>query len=328
MRKHFLLVLGITLQAAGMAKGEFSGDSITFKGDEIIWSTSVMASEYANYNQSMLFGTAVPEQRAEIIDIFRDGATCPEGYESSVPRKHPYYVQTCKHDSYVANRYIKQNEKVRCCFHPEQHIFLLSKEGGEHHLSSQYILDGRPCCIGAEEEGAALVNGRCSYGNSNLKVAAGEVTQCCWNRQTKDFNVHLQQFKPLSMTLNQRQNIKATTQICELDVNIWLDKAWLYSSHLDVHAAIDATCSILHLKDKGPIRINFDTRWTHAGEFEFKLPPIGSVRLDLKSRIDSANHTIQLSGTITGPGISHQLNHHIDHPALQAFLQPSLLCHA
>ena len=122
-----------------------------------------------------------------MLDVYRDGATCPEGSEACSKRSDG----VCEYGNAISDR----KSDGRCCWVIDQYAFINSRKGGENHLGAKYQFDSRTCCDPGTEP-TAYTGGKCQYGSASLSVPSDYLTRCCYNDKEGDFVLHMKQFQP------------------------------------------------------------------------------------------------------------------------------------
>ena len=285
--------------------------------------TSMPGVESTETCSTPLTAVTGSQSAVKIIDINRDGKTCPEGTDAAA-RVH----DTCSYGSYYGDR--KVNGNVKCCFVPLQKIFLLSGAGGEKNLKAEYTFDSRTCC--PDEEGTALIKDQCRYGNAALRVPTDYVSKCCWNTKNQAFDVHLKQFEPdyVIPDADYHTSGHARNPLCNLGYKIEVKGVRLYGNRIELDVYVNIDCVRYNHTAFTVLSIFLDHFHHASGRLTYPLSPIGpTIFVDLSSQVND-DYSVKVHGRITGTGILGNLeegfDQHIDDAKMKGMLEAFHFC--
>lgn len=159
----------------------------------------------------------------------------------------------------------------KCCYNDIQKMFLYSvKRQGKKDTSTEYVLDGRPCCA-LGTEGAALTSppqgGRsCEYGNHMVEVLSPDyVTKCCWKASEGNFVIHMKEPQPFfTIPINNGTTKRIYENIFNhQDVGIQIHTIEIYGYYLAVKAKL-WTGGFVNWSEEDEFDIHLDHDWKVA----------------------------------------------------------------
>ena len=260
----------------------------------------------------------------KVIEIDRDGKTCPEGTMEAANVN-----SICSYGSYEGNRGVSGN--VKCCFVPVQNIFLVSRTGGEKNLKAKYTFDSRTCC--PAEEGTALIKDQCRYGKAALHVPTDYVSKCCWNTTTQAFDVHLKQFEPNFVIPDAKYNTTghARNGFCNLGYKVEVKEVRVWGNRMELKVFVNIDCATYNHTASTILTIFYDRYHHDSGRLTYVLDDTfgPTIYVDLSSQV-SDDYSVKVHGRITGTGILGRLeegfDQRIDDATMKALLKAFPLC--
>ncbi|KAL7931566.1 hypothetical protein V8C35DRAFT_309819 [Trichoderma chlorosporum] len=97
-----------------------------------------------------------------------------------------------------------------------------------------------------------------------------------------------------------------------VDVHVEIPGANLKPDHLELPAHVKANASPIHIDETYQVNIYFKNDWTDAHRWEANIPFIGTLYVDLQSRIIRSNCKLGLRLHLTGTGILGRLEETVD----------------
>lgn len=101
-----------------------------------------------------------------------------------------------------------------------------------------------------------------------------------------------------------------------VDVDIEIPGADSKTDHIEVPVHVKANASPIHLNEWYTLNIFFKNEWTDAHRWEASVPIIGTLYVDLQTRIVRSNCKLALKLHLTGTGVLGRLEESIDLPEI------------
>lgn len=188
-------------------------------------------------------------------------------------------------------------------------MFLYSvKRQGKKDTSTEYVLDGRPCCA-LGTEGAALTSppqgGRsCEYGNHMVEVLSPDyVTKCCWKASEGNFVIHMKEPQPFfTIPINNGTTKRIYENIFNhQDVGIQIHTIEIYGYYLAVKAKL-WTGGFVNWSEEDEFDIHLDHDWKVAKNWFPGSSATGHISMDAVTKVNDDN-TLDAKLHITGTGL-------------------------